>query len=74
MMKTRVLGQTRAEVSGLCLGTMHFGTVIDPSIAYALLDRYFEAGGRFLYTANNYATWVPGGRGGGRARGFWENG
>ena len=73
MMKTRVLGQTRAEVSAICLGTMHFGNVIDPYSAYALLDRYFEAGGRFLDTANNYATWVPGG-GGGRARGFWENG
>jgi aryl-alcohol dehydrogenase-like predicted oxidoreductase len=43
---------------------MYFGTLIDPPAAYGLLDRYFEAGGRFLDTANNYATWVPGGGGG----------
>jgi aryl-alcohol dehydrogenase-like predicted oxidoreductase len=51
-------------VSAICLGTMHFGTVTDTVTSYDLLDRYVEAGGNFLDTANNYATWVPGGRGG----------
>jgi aryl-alcohol dehydrogenase-like predicted oxidoreductase len=52
------------EVSAICLGTMHFGTITDTVTSYDLLDRYVEAGGNFLDTANNYATWVPGGRGG----------
>ncbi len=43
---------------------MYFGTVIDQADAYSLLDYYVEMGGNFIDTANNYATWVPGGQGG----------
>jgi aryl-alcohol dehydrogenase-like predicted oxidoreductase len=43
---------------------MFFGTRVPKPRAEALLDRYLEAGGRFLDTANNYAFWVEGGRGG----------
>ncbi len=52
------------EVFPIALGTMHFGTVIESSAAETLLDRYVELGGDFIDTANNYATWTPGGRGG----------
>jgi aryl-alcohol dehydrogenase-like predicted oxidoreductase len=58
------LGDSGAEVSALCLGCMFFGTQVDEQTAFRLLDRYFDAGGRFLDTANNYAFWVDGGQGG----------
>jgi aryl-alcohol dehydrogenase-like predicted oxidoreductase len=48
----------------LSLGAMLFGTTIDEATSYAILDRYVEAGGTFVDTANNYAYWVNGTRGG----------
>ncbi|WP_407320503.1 aldo/keto reductase [Isoptericola halotolerans] len=51
-------GSTSFEVSTLCLGTMWFGTRTDETTARAILDRYVEAGGTFLDTANNYNAWV----------------
>ncbi|QPV61948.1 aldo/keto reductase [Halosimplex litoreum] len=54
------LGTTGERVSPLCLGTMYFGSETDPETSRAILDRYYEAGGRFLDTANIYATWVDG--------------
>jgi aryl-alcohol dehydrogenase-like predicted oxidoreductase len=39
---------------------MYFGSSTDPETSRAILDRYYEAGGRFLDTANIYATWVDG--------------
>lgn len=53
-----------AQVSALCFGTMRLGTLQDEQQSFALLDRYFEAGGTFIDTANNYSHWYPGGRGG----------
>jgi aryl-alcohol dehydrogenase-like predicted oxidoreductase len=49
----------------LVLGTMYFGTRTDEATSYALLDRYVEAGGRVLDTANCYSFWTsPTGHGG----------
>jgi aryl-alcohol dehydrogenase-like predicted oxidoreductase len=49
----------------LVLGTMYFGTRTDEATSYALLDRYVEAGGRVLDTANCYSFWSsPTGHGG----------
>lgn len=49
----------------LILGTMYFGTRTDEATSFALLDRFVEAGGRVLDTANCYAFWVsPTGHGG----------
>ena len=49
----------------LVLGTMYFGTRTDEVTSYALLDRYVEAGGRILDTANCYSFWSsPTGHGG----------
>jgi aryl-alcohol dehydrogenase-like predicted oxidoreductase len=42
---------------------MFFGTTVVPEAAYAVLDRYREAGGNFVDTANNYAFWIDGGTG-----------
>jgi aryl-alcohol dehydrogenase-like predicted oxidoreductase len=44
----------------LVLGTMYFGTRTDEATSFALLDRYVEAGGRVLDTANCYAFWASG--------------
>lgn len=46
-----------------CLGTLTFGTTVDERRSYALLDRYVDAGGEWLDTANNYAFWVEGATG-----------
>jgi aryl-alcohol dehydrogenase-like predicted oxidoreductase len=66
-MKYRTIGTdpaTRREVSVLSLGAMLFGTATDEATSYAILDRYVEAGGTFIDTANNYAFWVNGTQGG----------
>ncbi len=53
------------DVSRLVLGTMHFGTRTDEPTARAILDRFVEAGGRTLDTADCYAFWQStDGRGG----------
>lgn len=52
-------------ISDLVLGTMYFGTRTDTSTSYALLDRFVEAGGTAIDTANCYAFWAdPTGHGG----------
>ena len=49
----------------LVLGTMYFGTKTDEATSFALIDRYVEAGGTVLDTANCYAFWAnPTGAGG----------
>jgi aryl-alcohol dehydrogenase-like predicted oxidoreductase len=48
------------RVSSLCLGTIPFGTRLDERASFALLDRFREAGGTFIDTANTYAFWVDG--------------
>lgn len=49
----------------LILGTMYFGTRTDEATSFALLDRFVEAGGRILDTANCYSFWSsPTGHGG----------
>ncbi|MCP2266441.1 aldo/keto reductase [Promicromonospora thailandica] len=53
-------GHTSFEVSALCLGTMYMGTRTDEETSFAILDRFVEAGGTFLDTANNYNAWVGG--------------
>lgn len=63
-MRTRPLGNTGVEVSALCLGAMYFGSRNDQVTSYRVLDQYVDAGGTFIDTANIYAHWVPGNKGG----------
>jgi aryl-alcohol dehydrogenase-like predicted oxidoreductase len=63
-MQTLDLGSTGLKVSALCLGTMNFGSRDSHATSYAMLDLYYEAGGRFLDTANAYARWHEGCQGG----------
>jgi aryl-alcohol dehydrogenase-like predicted oxidoreductase len=58
-MRQRVIGDGRQSltVSEICLGTMYFGYRTDEATSFAILDRFAEAGGTFLDTANNYGQW-----------------
>lgn len=59
-MRTVRLGTSEALVSAQCLGTMWFGVYVPEETAFRLLDIYYDRGGRFVDTANVYATWVEG--------------
>lgn len=47
-------------VPGLAIGTMYFGTTVDPAAAHRVLDEAYDRGARFWDTANNYAFWAGG--------------
>ena len=53
-MRYRTLGNSGCAVSELCLGTMTFGNETDEEGAHAQLDRFVEAGGNFVDTADVY--------------------
>jgi aryl-alcohol dehydrogenase-like predicted oxidoreductase len=59
-METIALGKTGERVSRMCLGTMYFGSRVGEEQAFDILDRYYERGGRFLDTADNYCFWLDG--------------
>ncbi|MFM5929763.1 MAG: aldo/keto reductase [Novosphingobium sp.] len=48
----------------LVLGGNAFGWTIDRDASFAVLDAFFEAGGRAIDTAEGYSNWVPGNVGG----------
>jgi aryl-alcohol dehydrogenase-like predicted oxidoreductase len=54
-MEYRKLGRTGLMVSELCLGTMTFGNEADEQTSKSVTDRFVEAGGNFLDTANVYS-------------------
>jgi aryl-alcohol dehydrogenase-like predicted oxidoreductase len=54
-MEYRTLGRSGCAVSALCLGTMTFGNESDEKVAHAQLDRFIEAGGTFVDTADVYS-------------------
>jgi aryl-alcohol dehydrogenase-like predicted oxidoreductase len=54
-MDYRLLGGSGCAVSSLCLGTMTFGAETDEDGAHAQLDRFVEAGGTMVDTADVYA-------------------
>mgnify|MGYP001828221062 CR=1 FL=1 len=63
-MKKIELGRTGIEISVLGLGTMYFGSRVDEQTSFRLLDVYQAHGGNFLDSANKYASWLPGRKGG----------
>src|ERR687893_573972 len=54
-MEYRTLGRSGCAVSALCLGTMTFGNDSDEKVAHAQLDRFVEAGGTLVDTADVYS-------------------
>lgn len=57
-MEYRRLGRTGLMVSELCLGTMTFGNEADEETSKGILDRFMEAGGNLVDTANVYSRGV----------------
>jgi len=54
-MEYRQLGRTGTRVSELCLGTMTFGHEADEATSHQIVDRFVDAGGNFIDTANVYS-------------------
>jgi aryl-alcohol dehydrogenase-like predicted oxidoreductase len=54
-MQYRYLGRTGLKVSELCLGAMTFGRESSEEVSCQMLDRFLEAGGNFIDTANVYS-------------------
>ena len=63
-MVLRQLGRTGVKVAALCLGGNVFGWTADEAASFAVLDAYVEGGGNFVDTADSYARWAPGNKGG----------
>ena len=53
-MELRPLGRTGIRVTEACLGAMTFGRETPEDESNAILDRYLDAGGNFIDTANVY--------------------
>ena len=54
-MDYRTLGHSGCSVSTYCLGTMTFGTESDEEVSHRQLDRFVEAGGTLVDTADVYS-------------------
>jgi len=63
-MTTRTLGTSTLKVSPLCLGGNVFGWTIDEKTSFTILDALVAAGFNFIDTADVYARWAPGNKGG----------
>jgi aryl-alcohol dehydrogenase-like predicted oxidoreductase len=63
-MKRRKLGNTGFEILPLALGGNVFGWTIDELSSFKILDAFIAAGFNFVDTADVYAKWVPGNKGG----------
>ncbi len=53
-MRIKQLGRTGLKVSELCLGAMTMGREADEALGRRMLDRFVEAGGNFIDTADVY--------------------
>lgn len=53
-MEYRFLGMTGMKVSELCLGTMTFGRESSETDSHGILDRFVDAGGNFIDSADVY--------------------
>jgi aryl-alcohol dehydrogenase-like predicted oxidoreductase len=63
-MQRRRLGRSELMVPPLCVGGNVFGWTADEPTSFGVLDRFAAAGATFIDTADVYATWAPGNRGG----------
>jgi aryl-alcohol dehydrogenase-like predicted oxidoreductase len=64
MIRKVKLGRTGESISEIGLGTMYFGSKVNEHDSFMMLDRYSQVEGSFLDSANKYASWVPGFKGG----------
>ena len=63
-MEKRALGQSGLQVTPLMLGGNVFGWTADEQTSFRILDRFVEAGGNFIDTADVYSRWAEGHVGG----------
>jgi len=63
-MDVRPLGSSGLSTPRLVLGGNVFGFTVNGDEAFRLLDRFVDAGGTMIDTADVYSAWVPGHRGG----------
>ena len=63
-MDVRPLGSSGLETPPLVLGGNVFGWTVKGEEAFRLLDRFVEAGGTLIDSADVYSSWVPGHQGG----------
>jgi len=63
-MEKRRLGKSSIEVAPLTFGGNVFGWTVDQAMSFRLLDGFVAAGFNFIDTADVYARWVPGNKGG----------
>jgi hypothetical protein len=64
MIETRSLGDSGLSTPRLVLGGNVFGWTVSGEEAFRILDRFAEAGGTLVDTADVYSSWIPGHRGG----------
>lgn len=64
MVELRPLGRSGLATPGLVLGGNVFGWTACGEEAFRILDRFVDAGGTMIDTADVYSAWVPGHRGG----------
>jgi aryl-alcohol dehydrogenase-like predicted oxidoreductase len=48
----------------LVFGGNVFGWTLNPDQSFAVLDAFYEAGGRMIDSAEGYSSWIPGNKGG----------
>jgi aryl-alcohol dehydrogenase-like predicted oxidoreductase len=60
----RRIGATDLDTPPMVFGGNVFGWTADRETSFALLDRFVDAGGTLVDTADAYSAWVPGHRGG----------
>ena len=63
-METRALGRSGLKVTPLMLGGNVFGWTADEQTSFRILDRFVDAGGNFIDTADVYSRWAEGHTGG----------
>src|SRR5436305_8400348 len=63
-MEKRQLGKSELQVAPLAFGGNVFGWTADEPTSFRLLDGFVAAGLNLVDTADVYARWVPGNRGG----------
>ncbi len=64
MIESRPLGDSGLSTPRLVLGGNVFGWTLSGAEAFRVLDRFAEAGGTLIDTADVYSSWVPGHQGG----------
>jgi aryl-alcohol dehydrogenase-like predicted oxidoreductase len=60
----RPIGNSGLKVAPLALGGNVFGWTADEATSFRILDRFVDAGGTMIDTADVYSAWVPGHKGG----------